>query len=150
MPEIRSSFVLQKHTTMAKLNPYLHFNGRCREAMTFYQQCLGGELSLQKVGESPMAAQMPSEAGPNILHSYLEGEGIALYGSDMMGAQLRPGNSVGLCLSCSSDQEIHELFDKLSSGGEVKMPLHQSFWGSTYGEIVDKFGLVWMFNYTKN
>src|ERR1700748_666652 len=133
-----------------QLNAYLNFNGQCREAMTFYQQCLGGELTLQKIAESPMAAQMPSEAGANILHSSLTRKGVLLLrGSDMMGANIKTGNSVGLCLHCSSDAEINTFFDRLAAGGEIKMPLHQSFWGSTYGELTDKYGMNWMFNYTK-
>lgn len=71
-------------------------------------------------------------------------------GSDMMGARLKPGNSVALCLNCSSDEEINDFFDKLSEGGQVITPLHQSFWGATYGELTDRFGMLWMLNYTKN
>lgn len=134
-----------------QLNAYLNFNGRCREAMTFYQQCLGGDLILQKVAESPMAAQMSSEAGASILHSSLTRNGtLLMMGSDRMGANVKQGNSVVLCLNCSSDEEINSFFKKLSAGGEIKLPLHQSFWGSTYGELTDKFGMLWMFNYTKN
>jgi PhnB protein len=57
---------------MAQMNAYLHFNGNCREAMTFYKECLGGELNMQAVGESPMAAQMPPQIHTNILHASLE------------------------------------------------------------------------------
>jgi PhnB protein len=136
---------------MTQVNAYLNFNGQCREALTFYKECLGGDLYLQKISESPMAAQMPSEAGPNILHGSLTRNGVLmLMGSDMMGNGLRPCNRVGLCLNCSSDEEINDFFTRLSAGGQVKMPLHQSFWGATYGELTDKFGLLWMFNYTKN
>lgn len=136
---------------MTQLVAYLQFQGQCREALTFYRECLGGELTLQKVGESPMAAQMPSEAAANILHGALTRNGtIIVMGSDMMGSRLKPGNSVALCLNCSSDQEIYDCFDKLSAGGQVVMPLHQSFWGGTYGELTDKYGIQWLFNYTKN
>lgn len=135
---------------MTQINAYLNFNGRCREAMTFYHECLGGELVLQKVSESPMAAQLPSEQGANILHSMLTRDGILLMGSDMIGARLVNGNAVSLCVQCTSDEEINEIFTKLSSGGNVKMPLHQTFWGATYGELTDRFGMNWMFNHTKN
>jgi len=136
---------------MALLNPYLNFNGQCREALTFYQQCFEGELALQKISESPMAARMPSEKGAHILHGALTKDGtVLLMGSDMIGDNLQSGNSIGLCLNCTSDQEINTLFNRLSAGGQVKMPLHQSFWGATYAEIKDKFGMSWMLNYTKN
>jgi len=133
-----------------QLNPYLTFNGQCREAMTFYQQCLGGELVMQKIAESPMAAQMPSEAGANILHSSLTSGSIVLMGSDMMGENKIRGNDFFLCLNFTSDEEINACFTKLAEGGTIKMGLHQTFWGATYGEVTDKFGYNWALNYSKN
>lgn len=136
---------------MTKLNPYLNFNGQCREALTFYQECFEGDLEFQKVAESPMAAKMPSEKGPLILHGALSKDGhTLLMGSDMIGNALHAGNSIMLCVNCSSDQEINTIFNRLSAGGQVKTPLHQSFWGATYGELKDRFGMDWMLNYTRN
>jgi PhnB protein len=132
-----------------QITPYLNFNGKCREAMTFYQACLGGELMLQKVSESPMAAQMPSEAGQQILHSLLTSGDVVLMGSDMMGSHTISGNTVTLCFNCNSEEEVNDYFTKLSNGGKVKTQLHQTFWGATYGELTDKFGMEWMFNYSK-
>ena len=132
-----------------QLNPYLTFNGKCREAMMFYQQCLGGELVMQKISESPMAAQMPSEAGANILHSSLTSGAIVLMGSDMMCGDKTRGNDFSLCLNFTNDEEINECFKKLSEGGKVKMDLHQTFWGATYGELTDKFGFNWSLNYSR-
>ncbi|HEY6899201.1 MAG TPA: VOC family protein [Puia sp.] len=130
---------------------YLQFSGQCREALNFYQECLGGDIYLQKVAESPMAAQMPSEAGANILHGTLTKDGtVIIMGSDMMGPRLKPGNSIALCLNCSSDDELHACFDKLAIGGQVITPVHQSFWGSTYGELTDKYGFLWMLNHSRN
>ena len=133
-----------------RLSPYLNFNGKCREAMTFYQDCLGGDLQLQKVSESPMAAQLPSKAGANILHSSLTIDEVILMASDMIGENLKDGNVITLCLNCGSNKEIENYFAKLSAGGKVKMPLHQTFWGSTYGELTDKFGINWMLNLNKS
>ncbi len=133
-----------------QLSAYLNFNGNCREAMTFYHNCLGGDLILQRVSESPMAAQMPSEAAANILHSTLTKEALVLMGSDMIGSSLTKGNVISLCMNCANEEEMSEYFSKLSVGGNVKMPLHQSFWGATYGELTDKYGMNWMFNYSKS
>ncbi|MBI1769079.1 MAG: VOC family protein [Bacteroidetes bacterium] len=133
-----------------QLNPYLNFSGQCREAMTFYHECLGGDLMMQKISESPMAAQMPSEMGAHIMHSSLTSGAIVLMGSDMMGSSLIRGNEFTLCLNCGSDEEINSYFEKLSSGGKVKTDLHQTFWGATYGELTDKFGFNWMLNYSRN
>ena len=135
---------------MTQIIAYLNFNGYCREAMNFYQQCLGGELVMQKISESPMAAQMPSEMGPKILHSTLTKDGLALMASDMMGDKIVKGNSITLCMNCSSPEEINNFFTNLAAGGKVVEPLHQSFWGATFGVLTDKFGVSWMFNYSKN
>jgi PhnB protein len=135
---------------MTQINAYLNFNGFTKEAMTFYKECLGGELVMQKIAESPMAAQMPSEMGNHILHSSLINEGIVLMASDMMGNAIVNGNSVGLCLNCSSAEEINKFFEALSAGGKITHPLHQSFWGATFGHLTDKFGINWMLNYSKS
>ncbi|MEI7586978.1 VOC family protein [Runella sp.] len=136
---------------MVQINPYLNFNGNCKEAMTFYQSCLGGELTLQPLAESPMAAQMPSEAGAQILHGALNKNGTTLLlGSDMIGSNRVSGNSVTLCIHCHSKKEIVNCFDQLASGGQVIEPLHQTFWGATFGMLTDKFGNTWAFNYAKS
>lgn len=130
---------------MAQLNPYLHFNGNCREAMTYYKDCLGGELSLQTVGESPMADQAPKEAHNNVIHAYLSKDGFVLMGADLMepGPTVQ-GNTVTLCVVGRSKQEIEPLFSKLAAGGKVTFPLKEEFFG-TFGALTDKYGFNWMF-----
>jgi PhnB protein len=136
---------------MTQINAYLNFNGRTREAMNFYQQCLGGELLMQKIAESPMAAQMPGEMANHILHSSLAKDGVfILMASDMMGSKIIQGNNVGICINCSSDEEITAYFDSLAKDGTATHPLQQSFWGSTFGHLIDKFGINWMLNCSKN
>ncbi|GCF07027.1 VOC family protein [Dictyobacter arantiisoli] len=136
---------------MTQLSAYLHFNGNCREAMIFYKECLGGELQLQVIGETPMADQMPSEMRDNILHSSLVKEGFSLLASDLMG-EVRPikGNTISLCLDCGSEKEINTYFANLSAGGEIEHPLKEEFWGAIYGEVTDRFGVKWLFNFDKN
>jgi len=135
---------------MAQINAYLNFNGYTRDAMTFYKECLGGELVMQKLAESPMAAKMPSEMGNKILHSSLTKNGLVLMASDMLGNGIVPGNNVMLCINCSSEEEINTFFTNLAAGGKIKDPLHQSFWGATFGSLTDKFGMHWIFNYSKS
>jgi PhnB protein len=134
---------------MTHINAYLNFDGQAREAMSFYHQCLGGELVMQKLAESPMAAQMPSEMGNRILHSSLTNEHLILMASDMLGRSTVAGNNVMLCVNCSSEEEINRFFTDLSAGGKIHDPLQQSFWGATFGKLTDKFGIHWMFNYSK-
>lgn len=135
---------------MTQINAYLNFNGQCRKAMTFYQECLGGELVLQKVAESPMALPLSSEMSGKILQGKLIRESIVLMGSDMMGDSLVEGNNVTLFLNCSNETEITTIFNKLSDKGSVQLPLHQSVWGSTFGKVLDKYGILWMLNFSKN
>ncbi|WP_223284845.1 VOC family protein [Hymenobacter qilianensis] len=111
------------------LNPYLSFEGNCREAMTFYQQCLGGELMIQEVAGTPAAEHMPAEAQNGVLHASLTNGSIILFGSDAGGQKVTRGNSISLSLNCGSEEEITTCFRKLAEGGNVTMPLDDTFWG---------------------
>jgi PhnB protein len=135
---------------MPQLNPYLHFNGNCREAMTFYKECLGGELTLQTVGETPAADKMPAEARKNIMHARLAKGDLVLMASDMSTTPLHKGNSVSLALNCTSEEEIRTLFAALSAGGKVLHPIAEQFWGAIFGSLTDKYGFDWLLNYEKN
>ena len=135
---------------MAQLNAYLIFDGNCKVAMEFYKSCLGGELKLMNVGESPMAAQTPAEMRDKIMHSVLASGNTVLMGSDMIGGgEYKPGNTVYLCLVCESKAEIERLFSKLSVGAKATRPLKEEFFG-TYGDLTDKFGFGWMFQFGEN
>jgi len=130
--------------SMAQINPYLVFNGNCREAMVFYQACLGGELTLQTVADSPMASQWPADVQENILHATLLKGNLVLLASDMGGpGDMVTGNTIFLSLTCSSQQEIKTFFTGLAAGGQVTRPLHDFFAG-TIGAITDKFGMNWL------
>jgi len=133
---------------MTQINSYLTFNGNCREAMTFYKECLGGELVLQTVGESPMADKMPPQMKKSVLHSTLTKDNLVLMGSDMVDEKgLIKGNSVSLMLNCSSEDEIKNCYSNLSKGGEATHPLENTFWGALFGDLVDKFGNHWLLHY---
>lgn len=136
---------------MTQINSYLTFNGNCREAMNFYKDCLGGELSLQTIGESPLADKMPPQMKECILHATLIKDKLVLMGSDMVGENgLKRGNSVSLAINCSSDEEIRSFYEKLSEGGNKDHALEESFWGATFGDLTDKYGNHWLLNYEKN
>ena len=128
---------------MPNLNPYLTFNGNCREAMTFYKECLGGELTLMVVGESPVADQMPPQFKDQILHSSLKTKDMEFMGSDMQPEKLLEGNAVHLCLTCNTEEETRSLYDKLAEGGKARQPVHEMFF-CLIGALTDKFGKQWM------
>ena len=125
--------------------------GNCREAMEFYKECLGGELSLQTVGGSPMEAQCAADMKDKILHASLVKGSLLLMASDMIGpGGLKEGNMVALSVNCSSEEEINRFYSKLADNGQVLEPLKLQFWGDIFGALNDKFGIRWMFNYHKN
>lgn len=133
---------------MRYLHPYLTFDGKCREAMTFYQHCLGGELFIQTIGESPMADELPEEARAFILHSTLTIGPLILMASDMVSDKgLEMGNSVSLMLDCSTEEEVRRLYYLLSEDGEATHPLEKSFWGALFGDLTDKFGHHWLLHF---
>lgn len=92
---------------MANINSYLTFNGNCREAMNFYKECLGGELTLQTVGETSLSNPMPEQMKDFILHSTLKSDDIILMASDMAGEKgVQKGNNISLMLTCNSEEHI--------------------------------------------
>ena len=129
---------------MAKLNPYLNFNGRCTEAMNFYKGIFGGDLQLMLAGDSPAKDQMPPELHDQVMHSHLKSSTIEIMGSDMAPVQPVEGNTVYLALICESEDELNEFYNKLSGGGKVEQPLTKAFFG-WFGSLEDKFGKHWMF-----
>lgn len=119
--------------------------------MTFYKECLGGELFFQTIGESPLADKMPPQMKECILHATLTKSGVVLMGSDMVDEKgLIKGNAVSLCLNCSSEEEIKTCYANLSRGGKATHPLEDTFWGAVFGDLTDKFGNHWLLNYSKN
>lgn len=133
---------------MKEITTYVTFNGNCREAMSFYQQCLGAELQMMKFSESPM--ECPPAAKDRIMHAKLTKGPAELMASDAMpGMDLREGNNFSVALGCESAEEIEKLFAALGQGGKVTMPLQDTFWGARFGMLTDKFGINWMFNFDK-
>ncbi len=133
---------------MTQLTPYLSFDGNCTEAMEFYKSCLGGELDIQKVGDSPMRSEDPRK-NDQVMHSVLTSNAIVLMASDLvMGGDLQRGNGVTLTLSGGSKEETKKLFTKLSEGGHVTHAFEETFFGY-YGDLTDKYGVLWAFQADK-
>jgi PhnB protein len=135
---------------MAIINSYLTFSGNCREAMTFYKDCLGGELSVQTIGQSPLSSKMPQQMKDCILHASLTRDSLVLMGSDMVpDAGLVKGNAVSLILQCNSEEEIRHTYSALASNGKATHPLETTFWGALFGGLTDKYGNHWLLNYER-
>lgn len=139
---------------MAKINPYLNFNGNTEEAFNFYKSVFGGEFAaVMRFGETPGCDEMPiaENEKDKIMHIALPiGNGNILMATDMlesMGQKLNEGNNFSISIDTESREEAEKLFGGLSDGGKVEMPLGDAFWGAYFGMCADKFGIRWMINY---
>jgi PhnB protein len=129
----------------AQLNPYLTFPGTAREAMTFYKDVFGGELTMNTFGE--FGAE--GEGNDGIMHAQLEAPGgMVLMASDTapgQGEGFRAGDHMSVSLS-GDDEALRGYWDGLSQGATVTMPLEKQMWGDEFGMLTDRFGIPWMVN----
>ena len=138
---------------MTSINPYLTFNGNCEEAFNFYKSVFGGEFPyVGRFSEMPENPEYPvaEEDKEKIMHISLPiGNGSVLMGSDSsenFGQKFIPGNNFSVSINLSNQEETNRVFDALSAGGKVTMPLNKTFWGALFGMFTDKFGIQWMVN----
>ncbi|MFT3826680.1 MAG: VOC family protein [Chitinophagaceae bacterium] len=133
-----------------QVSPYLGFNGKCREAMTYYHECFGGDLTFMTVAETPVAAQCPSGIQDHIMHSMLANGAFVLMATDMSRPDIvTEGAGTAISLNFDTEADIRVCYEKLAAGGKVLDPLQNSFWGSLFGVLADKYGKVWLLNYDK-
>lgn len=138
---------------MAQINPYIHFNGNAEEAFTFYKSVFGGEFSnISRFKDLPIPGHSISENEANkIMHIALPiGTSSVLMGSDtpeFMGRHNENENRSKISINADSKQEADHLFNGLSAGGKVEMPIADSPWGSYFGMFRDKYGIEWMVNF---
>lgn len=127
-------------------NPYLGFNGNCREAMEFYAKALNGKLEIMPFSEAPM--ELPPEAADAVMHSCITfGDNAIIMGSDgMPGKDFNFGTNNSVSISCSKIDVAKGIFEALAEGGEITMPFAETFWGAQFGTLTDKFGVLWMVN----
>jgi PhnB protein len=130
-----------------QISPYLFFYGRTEEAMKFYQSALGGELEISRNGDSPMSEDVSKEWRDKVMHSTLKGDGFDLMASDgREGSPQEKESNVSLAIGLADESKAKDVFDKLSAGGNVTMPLEKMFWGALFGQLTDKYGIDWMIN----
>ncbi|MBR7830332.1 VOC family protein [Actinospica sp. MGRD01-02] len=133
---------------MAKFSPYLLFDGTCAEAMTFYQRCVGGDLVIVRVGDSPVKDQHPASLHDRVVNARLTRGAAELSASDWLHPtrRPRPGNTVAVYLSGCTYNELRTVFAGLSEGADPDLldELRPMPFG-TYGALTDKFGVRWMF-----
>jgi PhnB protein len=139
---------------MTVVNPYLNFNGNCEEAFNFYKSVFGGEfVTVMRFKDVPAEYQMAKSESEKIMHVALPiGQGTILMGSDTPAAMgpVTNGNNFSIAISTETETEATRLFNRLSAGGQVTMPLDKTFWGAYFGMLTDKFGIQWMVSYDYN
>jgi PhnB protein len=136
-------------STMLRCTPFLLFDGNCAEAMRFYHECLGGELVLTKLGDTPMKDQFPPEKHGRIINARIESGLIQISATDWMASpafQPKLGNMSAVYVTGTDATELKTVFDRLAVGAEQErfQPLHEMPFG-TYGQFYDRFGVQWIF-----
>ncbi|WP_173915328.1 VOC family protein [Halobacillus sp. Marseille-Q1614] len=135
---------------IAGIHPYLVLDGRGQEALKFYKEALDAEvLSVQTFGEMPSDPEnpLPEEIKDRVMNAQLKVGGSDLMLSDTFpGQPYQLGSQVSIAIQTNDHEKTKEVFDKLKEGGTVNMELQQTFWSSAYGQVTDKFGVLWQIN----
>ncbi len=134
-----------------RIIPYINFTGNAEEAMNFYKEVFGGKTEINRWSEMPPNPEMSvSDDWRNkVMHGTLSiRENVVIYLSDSWeegkGAF---NNNVFLHVEFDSEEELRKAYEVLSAGGTVNMPVDKTFWGSVYGDLIDKFGIGWGLEY---
>jgi PhnB protein len=129
--------------TMMKMNTYVNFAGRCADAFRFYEQHLGAKIGMMMThGQAPEPSRVKPELKDAVLHARISIGGTELMGADIPSAE--PMRSSYLSLGVESDAEAERVFAALSDGGEVFMPMQETFFATRFGQLRDQFGINWM------
>jgi PhnB protein len=140
---------------MTTVNVYLNFDGNCKEAFDFYKSVFGGEFPYigyyKDMPPQEGMPPMPAEEGNKIMHVSLPvSRETSLMGSDVGGewaTKLTKGNNFSISINADTKAEADRLFNGLSVGGKVTMPMEKTFWGSYFGMFTDKFDINWMVSF---
>lgn len=143
---------------MTTVNPYLVFNGNCEEAFLHYKSVFGGEFSyIGRFNEMPASedggcTEVSEKDANRIMHVSLPIGGTILMGSDSneQSGDVKFGGNFSVSVNVESTEEADRIFNGLSAGGNVFMPMDKTFWGAYFGMFTDKFGVNWMVNFDQN
>lgn len=128
---------------------YLFFNGNCEAAMNFYCKALNGNIvSIQRYGESPAPSDEADKG--KVIHGVLQTEKFTMMFSDTPAKEpATSGTNVSLSLNFHDEASINATYAAIAAGGQIDMPLQDTFWGAKFGMCTDQFGIRWMFNYDR-
>lgn len=132
------------------INVYLNFNGNTREAVEFYAHAFNTEIvALSTFGESPQSPDfpLPEEAKNLVMHALINvGSTPMMFSDTFPGMPFSIGTNITLSYQGSSEEELRTIFNKLSDGGKIVMELQETFWSKCYGQVTDKFDIMWQLN----
>lgn len=130
-----------------QMYPYLSFRGDCEEAFQYYARHLGAEINaLFRFGGSPMESDAPADWGNKVMHGSVRLCGHELAGGDVPPGQYKAPQGFSLSVQLADTAEATRIFEALSEGGQVMMPLEPTFWSPLFGMVVDRFGIPWLIN----
>jgi PhnB protein len=137
---------------MKSINPYLNFKGNAEEAFQFYKTIFGTNITgLQRYGETPGVSDMSPSDREKVMHIAMPlGKGSILMASDAIGEEnktLNVGNNISLNIEVESQEEADRIFNGLTAGGKIDMPMQKTFWNAYFGMCTDKYGIHWMIDY---
>ena len=128
-----------------KVNAYLNYGGNCREAFAFYEKELGGKINmLMTHSQAPGGGNLGPEMKDAVLYASLTLGDTNVMASDVPADRFQPMRSVYLCLGVESDAEAERIYALLSEGGQVFMPMQETFFATRFGQLRDRFGTSWM------
>lgn len=130
---------------MLGVNPYVVFQGNCRQAIEFYKAALGAEvLRMQTFGESPMSSMGPAD---NVVHCSLRVGSSTIMMSDDPRPEAAAGEGkISLAIGLNDSEQARQLFQNLAEQGSIIMPIQKTYWAEAFGMLTDKFGIKWMIN----
>ena len=130
-----------------QVNAYLTFNGRCEEAIRFYEKALGGKIVAMLTHKgTPAEEHVPAEWRDKILHARLDIGDTMLMASDSPPGHYEKPAGFSVSLQVKTPEEADRVFNALAEKGEIRMPIEKTFWSPRFGMLVDRFGIPWMVN----
>jgi PhnB protein len=128
-----------------KMSVHLNFNGNCKDAFDFYQKVFKADTPFSMTyGQAPEGAPVPADWGDKVMHTAIPlGSGV-LMGCDAPPDRTKPMGGFQVCMEDKDQAEVKRIFDALSDGGNVSMPLTKTFWSPLFGMLTDKYGVGWM------
>jgi PhnB protein len=127
--------------------PYLHFNGNCAEAFAHYGKLMGGKVVMvSKYSDSPMANDMPADMRDKIIHIHMQIGNTVLLGSDAPPQHFSKPQGFSISVAVKTPAEADRVFAGLAEGGNIIMPIAQTFWSPRFGMCTDRYGIPWMVN----